>query len=240
MEPPAKHEEEEEEEEPSPRPPFAAAAAISRIAVAQICLTVGYAAAEPAALRSLSDVAGRYIQILARSAASIAAVHGRTDVNLLDLVRAMEELSLPRGFAGASDPTRSLLRSSVLRELMAFVRSVHEIPFPRPIRRESVRARASPSFAQLGREPPLRHVPRWLPCFPESWERSRREEEGCGEGREREGDRVSAAVKLSEEGFLPAEWERVRFRLACYGGSDGEGKKKGEHGVEEREERKGK
>ncbi|KAG1361974.1 transcription initiation factor TFIID subunit 8, partial [Cocos nucifera] len=205
-------------------------ALISRIAVAQICLTVGYAAA----LRSLSDVAGRYIEILARSAASVAAVHGRNEANLLDLVRAMEELSLPRGFAGASDPTRPPLRSSVLRELRAFVRSVDEIPFPRSIRRESVRASVSPSFAQLGREPHFQHVPRWLPCFPESWERSRREGEGCGGGREREGEKVLAAVRFSEEGFLPAERERVRFRLACYGDSDGDGKKKREHGVEER------
>lgn len=101
-------------------------------------------------------------------------------------------------------------------------------------------ARVSPSFVQLGREPPLWHVPRWLPCFPESWERSRREGEGCGDGKEREEGRVSAAVRFLEEGLLPAERERVRFRLAYYGGSDEEGKKKREHGVEEREERKGK
>lgn len=213
MEPPAKH----REEEASTRSAFVAT--VSRVAVAQICLTVGYDAAEPAALRSLADMAGRFVEALARSGASVAAAQCRTDANLLDLIRALEDLSLPRGFAGASDLTRPLLRSSVLRELMAFVRSVDEIPFPRPIRRESVRAGISPSFAQMGREPPLRHVPCWLPCFPESWwrsqrvgkgegdgdnrereswERSRRGEEGGEDGGEREGKREKVRVSAAE------------------------------------------
>ncbi|XP_010920080.1 transcription initiation factor TFIID subunit 8 [Elaeis guineensis] len=237
MEPPAKHEEEDEEN--GPRPPFAAT--VSRVAVAQICLTVGYAAAEPAALCSLADVAARFVQTLARSGASIAAAHGRTDANLLDLVRAMEDLSLPRGFAGAFNPTTPLLRSSILRELMAFVRSVEEIPFPRPIRRESVRARVSPSFGQMGREPPFGHVPRWLPCFPEAWERSRREGEGGGDRREGEGKREMAkGVRLLGEGerVLLAGRERVCFRLEYCGGSCGERKKK--RVGEEAEERCGK
>ncbi|XP_008775210.1 transcription initiation factor TFIID subunit 8-like [Phoenix dactylifera] len=229
MEPPAKH----KEEDRSPRPPFAAT--VSRVAVAQICLTIGYAAAEPAALRALADVAARFVQALTRSGASIAASNGRTDANLLDLVRAMEDLSLPLGFAGASDPTRPLLRSSILRELMAFVRSVEEIPFPRPIRRESVRTRVSPSFAQMGREPPFRHVPRWLPCFPESWERSPREGEGGGDGREAEGNRErTKGVSLLWEGerLLPAERERVWFRLEYCGRERKKKKRVGEKAEE--------
>lgn len=223
MEPPAKH----KQEEHGPRPPFAAT--VSRVAVAQICLTVGYAAAEPAALRSLADVAALFVQALARSGASVAAAHGRTDANILDLVRAMEDLNFQRGFAGASNPTRPLLRSSILRELMAFVRSADEIPFPRPIRRESVRARVSPSFAQMGWEPPFRHVPRWLPCFPDSSERSRREREEWGDGREGEGKReMTKGVRLLAEGerVLSAERERVWFRLEYRGGSFEERKKK--------------
>ncbi|KAG1354200.1 transcription initiation factor TFIID subunit 8 [Cocos nucifera] len=235
MESPAKHEVEEND----PRPPFAAT--VSRVAVAQICLTVGYAAAEPAALRSLADIGARFVQALARSGASVAAAHGRTDANLLDLVRAMEELSLPRGFDGAFDPTRPLLGSSILRELMAFVRSVEEIPFPRPIRRESVRASVSPSFAQMGRETPFGHVPRWLPCFPEAWERSRREGKGRGDGREGEAKReMTKGVRLLGEGerVLPADRERVWFRLEYCGGSCGERKTK--RISEEVEERGGK
>ncbi|THU58566.1 hypothetical protein C4D60_Mb03t15700 [Musa balbisiana] len=119
-----------------PSPPSAFPAALSNVAVAQICHSTGYTAAEPSALGALSDVAGRYILALGRSAAHIAAANGRTDANILDLVRAIVDLSAAHGFAGAADPTGPPLRSGALSGLMAFVQSVDEVPFPRPIRRD--------------------------------------------------------------------------------------------------------
>ncbi|KAJ0989890.1 hypothetical protein J5N97_008246 [Dioscorea zingiberensis] len=150
------------------------------VAVAQICLSVGCDGARASALRAFADITGRYIQALARSAAGAANSRGRTDSNLLDITHAIEDLSFNRGFRGASDPKRPLLKSTVLKEIAAFVRSVDEVPFARPMRRnEGERVRVSKSFSQAGKEPPSPHVPRWLPCFPDSWgEETRNKDEG--------------------------------------------------------------
>ncbi|KAG6521124.1 transcription initiation factor TFIID subunit 8-like [Zingiber officinale] len=152
---------------PSPSPAFFHAAT-TRVAVAQICLATGYSAAEPSSLRALSDIAALYLQALGRAAASVAAAHHRTDSNLLDLVRAIEDLSAAKGFPGGSDPTGQPLRSCALRELKEFVELVEEIPFAKPIPRggEEEQRTTWRSFAAAGKEPPP-HVPSWLPCFPE-------------------------------------------------------------------------
>ncbi|CAA7388362.1 unnamed protein product [Spirodela intermedia] len=150
-------------------------AAVARIAVAQICHSVGYDAADTSALRVLSDVAARYVLAVGRAAASASNSRGCTNANLLDVVVALEEVSLSRGFPGAARPGARLLRSSAgpLKGLMDFVASVDEIPFARPIRRwrgGGAPPEASLTFAQLRLEPPSTHVPRWLPRFPDEWD----------------------------------------------------------------------
>ena len=90
-------------------------------ALAQICLTIEYAAMELTALHSLADIAACFIQVLARSGVIITTAHGQINANFLDLIRTMEDLSLLWGFTSAFDPTIPLLRSSILRELMAFI-----------------------------------------------------------------------------------------------------------------------
>ncbi|KAL0913749.1 hypothetical protein M5K25_017232 [Dendrobium thyrsiflorum] len=199
------------------------AAAICRVAMAQICLNAGYRRAEAPALRALTDIAIRYIRLLAGDAACAANSRGRTQSNIFDLAIVLEGAATGRGYAGAADLTRPLLgSSSVLHELRAFVAAVDEIPFPRPIRRQMGTDKArkpSPSFAQVGKEPPLPHVPSWLPCFPEE--------------RERETDSPEVFEKIVQ---MPAmekvegrdmmiERERVRFRLG-FGGEKRNGKRK--------------
>ncbi|KAG6501882.1 hypothetical protein ZIOFF_041766 [Zingiber officinale] len=210
----------EERPQPSPTVPSLSAfdAAVSKVAVAQICLSAGYTAAEPSALRALSDISARYLQALGFAAASVAAAHRRTESNLLDLVRAIEDLSAATGFPGGSDPAGQPLRSGALRELKEFVGSVEEIPFAKPIPLEGqgkAHRETWRSYAAAGREPPFRHVPRWLPCFPE--------EPVDGGKKETE---IEIAIRSSmeeEEGKtaveLPAEREKVRFRLGVGKGS---------------------
>lgn len=205
---------------PSP-PPLSSAfiPAISTVAVAQICVSAGYDAAEPAALRSLSSIASLYLQTLARSASSIAASKGRTQSNILDLVRAIEDLTADHiGFAGASNPTRPLLESSILKDLRSFVRRVREVPFPKPIRKEKGAAlQASDRVSHVPPPPP--HVPRWLPGFPAVGGEERRER---GEERRRweekggifEGEREEIEER-KELGVLMVKRERVRFKLAA-------------------------
>ncbi|KAF0921499.1 hypothetical protein E2562_007036 [Oryza meyeriana var. granulata] len=207
--------------------------AVSTVSTAQILRSSGYTAAEPAALRALSDIAGRYVASLGSGASAIAETRGRTEPNLVDLILALEDHSLG-GFPGASDPGRPVLRSGALSELAGFVRAVREVPFAKPLPRRvgGPRGKAWESFAAAGREPPLKHVPRWLPCFPEKpelepkatneeatakWE-SRRRDEGKANPEE------AVAVKPSGDGgecrgLLPEKRGKVSFRV-------GEGAKK--------------
>ncbi|CAL5019027.1 unnamed protein product [Urochloa decumbens] len=171
-------------------------AAVSAVSTAQILRASGYSAAEAAALRALSDVAGRYIESLGRAAAALAEAHGRTEPNVADAVLALEEHA-PGGFPGASDPTRPVLCSGALAELARFVAAVAEVPFAKPLPRRdpgSGDGKRWESFAAAEREPPLRHVPRWLPRFPNGWE-------------ERLRGRVEAAAK--DEATLMANGDAV-------------------------------
>ncbi|CAN6253651.1 unnamed protein product [Urochloa humidicola] len=166
-------------------------AAVSTVSTAQILRASGYSAAEAAALRALSDIAGRYIESLGRAAAALAEAHGRTEPNVADVVLALG------GFPGASDPSRPVLCSGALAELADFVAAVTEVPFAKPLPRRdpgSGAAKGWESFAAAEREPPLRHVPHWLPRFPEGWE-----ERSCG--------RVEAAAK--DEATLMANGDAV-------------------------------
>ncbi|KAJ6810627.1 putative transcription initiation factor TFIID subunit 8 [Iris pallida] len=216
---------------------------VTTVAVAQTCLAIGYSSAEPAALRSLSRVADAYLRTLARSAAASANSRGRTEANALDVVRAVEDLSLARGFAGASDPSRPLLRSSVIKDLVAFVGSVEEVPFPKPIRRRKeepgVRVSIPAVLEEKGRGT---HIPKWLPEFPD-WkgeekkrgrekERLRWEEQielGLGFGSSEESAIRVSTVKPCFSKYLSEERRRVRFKLGL-----GLASRKGENTTERR------
>uniref|UniRef100_A0A0E0K402 Protein kinase domain-containing protein n=1 Tax=Oryza punctata TaxID=4537 RepID=A0A0E0K402_ORYPU len=202
--------------------------AVSRVSIAQILRSSGYTAAEPAALRALSDIAGRYVASLGRA----AEARGRTEPNLVDLTHALEDHALG-GFPGASDPARPVLRSGALSVLAGFVRAVREVPFPKPVPRRggAPRGKAWESFAAAGKEPPLKHVPRWLPCFPEKpkpkpepepkatydeatakWEaRIRHEEEANAE--EAVALKPSGDGGESSRGVVPEKRGKVSFRV---------------------------
>jgi len=108
-------------------------AAVSTVSTAQILRASGYSAA----LRALSDIAGRYIESLGRAATAFAEVHVRTEPNVADIVLALEDHALG-GFPGASDPAWPVLCSGALAELAGFVDAVKEVPFAKPLpRRDS-------------------------------------------------------------------------------------------------------
>ncbi|KAI3727583.1 hypothetical protein L6452_16199 [Arctium lappa] len=142
--------------------------AVGRIAVAQICQSVGYRGAQTSALETLTDVAVRYLRSLAKSAATSAGSTGRTQCNLLDIVRALEGLHSDIGFRGNSDPKsrlNSLSDSSILRDTMKFVYRTREIPFSKPLpRRCRTLAPIPPCFSDESAK--WNHIPRWLPDFP--------------------------------------------------------------------------
>ncbi|KAK8937380.1 hypothetical protein KSP39_PZI012091 [Platanthera zijinensis] len=144
--------------------------AVSRIAVAQICEITGFQSSQRSALDALADIAIRYICSLGKSAHFYANISGRTDSNVFDVVQGLEDLAgSSQGFAGASDVNRCLVSSGAVRDISQFVSISEEVPFPRSIPRFPVvhSSKPTPSFSQRGETPPWKHVPDWLPAFPD-------------------------------------------------------------------------
>ncbi|KAK1271708.1 hypothetical protein QJS04_geneDACA004487 [Acorus gramineus] len=153
---------------PLPAPTTQFIAAITRVAVSQICRSVGYDAAEGGALAALTSVAALYLRSLATNAASSSTSSGRTQPNLLDLASAIDSLASHRGFPGGSDHRRPILSSSAVRDVIAFAAAVEEVPFAGPIEKQSEVSVSRSSYVEAGRDPPSPWVPPWLPMFPES------------------------------------------------------------------------
>uniref|UniRef100_A0A7N0T6Z0 Bromodomain associated domain-containing protein n=1 Tax=Kalanchoe fedtschenkoi TaxID=63787 RepID=A0A7N0T6Z0_KALFE len=155
-----------------PQPDFSLA--LTRIAVAQICQSTGFASAEPSALRALTTVASLYLRALAGLAASRANRSSRTLTNLYDVVAALEDLHSVQGFPGQSHVSVPLLRSGLLVQIMDFVDRVDEVPFAQAIRRsKSLNLVGNPSICsssdfedQESVVSRRAHIPMWLPPLP--------------------------------------------------------------------------
>ncbi|KAK4361428.1 hypothetical protein RND71_020380 [Anisodus tanguticus] len=145
---------------------------LTRIAVAQICNSIGFAAAETPALRILSDIATRYLRSIAKSAANSANSAGRTQSNLVDTVAAVEELSSVIGFPGAWRATGSYLNSGAVKELDSFSKYSEEIPFAKSLPRKvfsigsgkGLQSKEASNNEYIGGE--RKHIPKWLPVMP--------------------------------------------------------------------------
>lgn len=142
---------------------------VSKIAVAQICESVGYEGFKESALESLSDVAIKYIRDLGKTANSYANLAGRTECNLFDVVRGFEDLGVSLGFSGGSEVGNCVVASGTVKEMIDFVESKDEIPFAQPVPRFPVSRdrKMIPSFEQMGENPPGKHIPAWLPALPD-------------------------------------------------------------------------
>ena len=197
-------------------------AAAAKIAVAQICLSAGYDAAESPALRAFADIAAKYISAAGKAAAEIANSRNRTHSNLIDIAVAIEHISLPRGFPGASQPGAPILRSNSgpLKGIIDFIASVEEIPFARPVRRwREIGDFGSPkpSFYHLQLDPPFSSVPRWLPWFPDDWvplkSRELRKRREFGWNSEGEVGRVTSAGVVSFSVARPLAQDRKKVKF---------------------------
>nr|GMD86822.1 transcription initiation factor tfiid subunit 8 [Ipomoea batatas] len=63
-----------------------------RIAVAQICESVGFERFNESALDSFADIAIKYLFDLGKTGTSYANLAGRSECNVFDIVRALEDL----------------------------------------------------------------------------------------------------------------------------------------------------
>ncbi|XP_051119836.1 transcription initiation factor TFIID subunit 8 [Andrographis paniculata] len=143
---------------------------ISRIAVAQICNSVGFEGFNKSALESLSDIAIRCISDLGKTSKFIANLAGRTECNVFDVVQGLEDLGLQQRHSNDSGiRTGCVIGSSAVRELKEFVETAEEVPFAQPLPRFPVirEPRTIPSFLQMDETPSSKHIPDWLPAFPD-------------------------------------------------------------------------
>lgn len=145
------------------------AQAIAKIAVAQVCESVGFQSFQQSALNTLSDVVVRYIREIGKTANNYSNLAGRTESNVFDIIQGLEDLGSSQGFSGASDINRCLAGSGVVQEITQYVGESEEIPFAYsipefPVIKDRI---PNPSFGQVGETFPDDHIPPWLPAFPD-------------------------------------------------------------------------
>ncbi len=147
--------------------------AVARAAVARMLEAAGFVCAHRSAVDALVDVLLRYICQLGRAATFHANLAGRAAANECDVIQFLEECGAAYyGFAGAASVSaRCLANSAVVKDMAVFVGASKESPFAgRPLPRfpvQRVPLHSTTSFAVLGRESGMSHVPEWLPAFPE-------------------------------------------------------------------------
>ncbi|CAI9758700.1 unnamed protein product [Fraxinus pennsylvanica] len=144
------------------------AEAIARIAVAQVCESLGFQSFQQSALNTLSDVVVRYIREVGRTAIFYANLANRSDGNAFDVIQGLEDLGSIPGFLGASDPSHCLSGSAVVRDIIRYIGEVEENPFVYSIPHFPVvkERKMNPGFKQTGKSLPEEHIPDWLPKFP--------------------------------------------------------------------------
>ncbi|KAL6138548.1 hypothetical protein ACLB2K_063829 [Fragaria x ananassa] len=143
--------------------------AVSKVAVAQICEGVGFLGCKESALDSLADIAIRYLRDLGKMANYYANLAGRTESNVFDVVRGLEDLEALQGFSGAAEVRHCLAGSGTMKGLVQYVGTAEEIPFAHSLPRFPVvkDRRLITSFEWMGEAPPGKHLPNWLAAFPD-------------------------------------------------------------------------
>nr|XP_043617021.1 transcription initiation factor TFIID subunit 8-like [Erigeron canadensis]XP_043617022.1 transcription initiation factor TFIID subunit 8-like [Erigeron canadensis] len=146
------------------------AQAIARIAVAQVCESVGFHGFQQSALDTFSDTVCKYIREIGKTSSFYANLAGRTECNVFDVIQGLEDLSIAQGFVGASDRDHCLLESGIVKEVSQYVSLSEEIGFAYSVPSFPVvkEREVTSSFLQSGETPPTDDIPPWLPKFPDS------------------------------------------------------------------------
>ncbi|XP_028803240.1 transcription initiation factor TFIID subunit 8 [Neltuma alba] len=148
---------------------------VAKVAISQICQSVGFKRTQLYAVETLTNVAVEYLRAIGKSAASFSNASNRTNANLFDLINAVHDICSVRGFPTASEMHKSeLLRSGALRDIMKFSSLYKELSCAKPIPCPSFSPCPNPvqpidSNTSMGcYKQNLRgsHIPRWLPDFP--------------------------------------------------------------------------
>ncbi|XP_010478564.1 PREDICTED: transcription initiation factor TFIID subunit 8 [Camelina sativa] len=167
-------------EEPSDQSPTTTADftfTLTRLAVSQICQSIGYKATDSSALNTLTVTTTKFLQSLAGLASSFSNAANRTESNLFDVVNGLQDIALSTSdcFPGGSTvhdvESHCLIKSAVVRNLSDFVKYAPEIPFAKPLPRPE--RDGSSSGRDLDHEAvtvtrSVEYVPAWLPPFPDA------------------------------------------------------------------------
>ncbi|KAG9130086.1 hypothetical protein Leryth_012835 [Lithospermum erythrorhizon] len=129
---------------------------VVKVAVAQICESIGFQGFQSSALATLSDIAVRYVRDIGKCASSSANLAGRSECNVFDVLHGLEDLSSNQGFSGESSVGRCLLASGAVKEVVRFVGGTEEIPFAYAVPEFPVvrKRKLENSFVDKGEDPP--------------------------------------------------------------------------------------
>lgn len=202
---------------------------LTKIAVSQICRSVGYIATDSSALNTLTQTTVKFLQSLAGLATSFSNTANRTEVNLFDIVNSLQDIALSTSdcFPGGSTvhdiESHCLIKSAVLRNLSDFVTYTPEIPFAKPFPRRE-RDESDLDHATVTRSVEVKYVPAWLPPFPDANLYSERctkdRSDHLWENSDSVTDREILPESLKSEicrgrssGRLPQRRARVRFKM---------------------------
>ncbi|KAF5742352.1 hypothetical protein HS088_TW09G00396 [Tripterygium wilfordii] len=221
------------QEDEDPKAPTDFSLTLTRVAVSQICQSVGFTSTQRSALDTLTRIATIYLQTLSKWTASYSNSSNRTQSNLIDLIHALHDLSSAHGFLGASTlhcNDTCQLKSSVLRDLRVFVKFTDEIPFAKPLPRKQF-PRNLKKLNVNGSSEAIPHIPRWLPALPgastykvgvercvgcKKWENNVGLIGDCGEEivkSKKKSENNGKRSGTADDQMLPMERSRVRFKI---------------------------
>ncbi|KAG7593542.1 Bromodomain associated domain [Arabidopsis thaliana x Arabidopsis arenosa] len=217
----------EESSDQSPATTAEFSFSLTKIAVSQICQSIGYNATDSSALNTLTLTTTKFLQSLAELASSFSNTANRTEVNLFDIVNGLQDIALSTSdcFPGGSTvhdiESHCLIKSAVLRNLSDFVAYAPEIPFAKPLPRRERDGSLGGDLDQapVTRSVEVKSVPAWLPPFPDVSVYSDRCSKDRSDHLWENSDSVIGREILPESlqsksgGRLPVRRDRVKFKI---------------------------
>ncbi|XP_022143863.1 transcription initiation factor TFIID subunit 8 [Momordica charantia] len=141
---------------------------VSKIAAAQICKNLGFQGSKESALDTLAEIVITYLSDLGKMANFYSNLAGRTECNVFDILRGLKDLEAPVARQDA-EVSHCLAGSRTMQEIMEYVNSAEELTFAQPVPQFPIikSCKVLPSFVQMRETPPSKHIPHWLPAFPD-------------------------------------------------------------------------
>ncbi|WRX19860.1 Transcription factor TFIID [Theobroma cacao] len=145
---------------------------------------------------------------------------GRVEANVFDVLQRLEELGSGLGFAGASDADRCVVNSGIVRDIVRFVGEADDFQFAYDVPQFPVvkEWKETGSFWEKGEEPPGKHIPNWLPVFPDPETYAARTSEGNETMSVLNGEKSELA---SFETKMERSLLNLQQRFACNGNEGG-------------------